>query len=526
MPGLTTAAVVIPQAMAYAVIAGLTVEFGLYVALVPMLVYAILGTSRPLSVSCTSTIAILTAHQLALVVGDKGPAEMAAAAAALALLTGGFLLLAGVARLGFLANFISDPVLTGFKSGIGLVIVLSQLPKLFGVHVPHSEFFRNILAIVEHIPQTHLPTLLLAVAMFALLFGLKRFAPRAPAPLIAVAAGIAAAAFFGLQEAGVALTGRIPPGIPAPALPDLSLLQALWPGALGIALMSFTESIAAGRAFARDDDPRPVPARELIALGAANVAGSFFHSLPAGGGTSQTAVNAGAGARTQAAELVTMAIVLATLLFLSPLIALLPQATLAAVVVATTLSLLNPKDFLAIRRVRHMEFYWALAAFAGVVLLGTLQGIAIAVAISLLTLMYQSSQPLVYAMARKPGTEVFRPLTGQHAGDETIPGLADRPRRGAHDVRERRASRRTSGRPGDRGQAQGGDIRMQRYSRYRIHRFAGIDRLREKARAKRHHAVAVGAESGGARGDQSLAAGRNARASADVLQSAGGRCGL
>ncbi len=421
--GLTAAAVVIPQAMAYAAIAGLGVEYGLYVALMPMFVYAILGSSRLLSVSCTSTIAILTAHQIALVVGNGGQAEVAAATGTLALLTGAFLLLASVARLGFLANFISDPVLTGFKSGVGLVIVLSQLPKLLGIHIHNSEFFRNILAIVEHLSKTHVPTLALSVVMLALLLGLRRIAPKAPAPLIAVAAGIAAAAFLGLDSAGIALTGSIPPGIPAPALPDLSLVHALWPGALGIALMSFTESIAAGRAFAREDDPKPVPMRELLALGAANVAGSFFHSLPAGGGTSQTAVNAGAGARSQASELVTVAIVLGTLLFLSPLIALLPQATLASVVVITTLGLLNPKDFIAIWRVRHTEFWWAVAAFAGVVLIGTLQGIVVAVGISFLTLFYQASKPLVYALGRKPGTDVFRPLTGEHAGDETLPGL-------------------------------------------------------------------------------------------------------
>ncbi len=421
--GLTAAAVVIPQAMAYAAIAGLRVEFGLYVALIPMLVYALLGTSSSLSVSCTSTIAILTAHQLALVAGDRGPAEVAAAAATLALLTGGFLLLAGVARLGFVANFISDPVLTGFKCGIGVVIVLSQLPRLLGIHIDSGKFFHNVLAILDDLPQTHLPTLLLSLATVALLLGLRRFVPRAPAPLIVVAAGIVTAAFFGLASEGIALTGSIPSGIPAPALPDLALASALWPGALGIALMSFTESIAAGRAFARDDEPRPAPARELIALGAANVAGSFFHSLPAGGGTSQTAVNAAAGARTQAAALVTCAVVLATLLFLSPVIALLPHAVLAAVVIVTTLALLDPKDFRAIARVRHTEFWWAVAACAGVILLGTLQGIAVAVAISILTLFYQANQPLVYAMGRKPGTDVYRPLSTEHREDETIPGL-------------------------------------------------------------------------------------------------------
>ena len=421
--GLTTAAVVIPQAMAYAAIAGLPVEAGLYVAFVPMLVYALLGTSRPLSVSSTSTIAILTAAQLALAVPGGDPARLMAAASTLALLTGAVLLLAGGLRLGFLANFISDPVLTGFKAGVGLVIVVNQAPKLLGVQIDKGSFFRSILSLLEHVPETSLPTLLLAAVMLALLVGMKRLLPRAPAPLVAVVLGIAAAGLLGLQEAGVALTGQIPSGIPAPAVPDLSLLHVLWPGALGIALMAFTESIAAGRAFARHDDPRPAPNRELLALGAANLAGTFFHCFPAGGGTSQTAVNARTGARTQVSALVTVATVVATLLFLSPLISLLPQATLAAVVVVTSLPLLSPADFRSILRVRRTEFYWALAACAGVVLLGTLQGILVAIAISVLTLFYQANHPPVYAVGRKPGTEVFRPLTGEHPGDETILGL-------------------------------------------------------------------------------------------------------
>ena len=421
--GLTTAAVVIPQAMAYATIAGLPVEAGLYVACVPMFVYALLGTSRPLSVSTTSTIAILTAAELALAAPEGDPARLMTVVSTLALLTGACLLLAGALRLGFLANFISDPVLTGFKAGVGLVIVVNQVPKLLGVHIDKAPFFRSILSFLGHLPETSLPTLLLAASMLALLFGMKRWLPRAPAPLVAVGLGIAAAGFLGLQEAGVALTGPIPPGIPAPAVPDLSLVDVLWPGALGIALMAFTESIAAGRAFARHDDPRPAPNRELLALGAANVVGAFFHCFPAGGGTTQTAVNAPAGARSQGAALVTGAVVVASLLFLSPLISLLPQATLAAVVVMTCLPLLSPADFRAILRVRRTEFCWALAACAGVVLLGTLQGILVAIAISLLTLFYQANHPPVYAVGRKPGTEIFRPLTGEHPGDETLSGL-------------------------------------------------------------------------------------------------------
>jgi high affinity sulfate transporter 1 len=421
--GLTTAAVVIPKSMAFAIIAGLPVQAGLYVAFVPMFVYAMLGSSRVLSMSSTTTLAILTATQLALAVPGGDPAQLMAAAATLSLLTGAFLILAGLLRLGFLANFISDPVLTGFKAGIGLVIMVDQVPKLLGIHIDKGHFFHNILSTLQHMPETSIPTLILAGVMLVVLLGMEHFTPRAPAPLAAVVLGIAAAGFLGLKEAGVALTGYIPTGIPFPAIPDLTLLKVLWPGALGIALMSFTESVAAGRAFARHDDPRPVPNRELIALGAANLAGAFFHSFPAGGGTSQTAVNSRAGARTQASELATVAIVVATLFFLAPIISLLPQATLASVVVVTTLPLLSTADFRSIRRIRRTEFRWALAACAGVVLLGTLQGILVAVAISILTLFYQANHPPMYAVGRKPGTEVYRPLTGEHPEDETIPGL-------------------------------------------------------------------------------------------------------
>jgi high affinity sulfate transporter 1 len=421
--GLTTAAVVIPQSMAYASIAALPVQAGLYVALVPMFVYALLGSSRPLSVSSTSTLAILTATQLTLVVPAGDSAHLMAAASALALLVGGFLIVAGLLRLGVVANFISDPVLTGFKAGVGLVILIDQVPKLLGVHIERGDFLHKVLATLEQVPETNGVTLILAAATLTILFGLKRFRPRIPASLVAVALGIAAAGFLGLKEAGVALTGPIPTRIPAPVLPDLSLLRSLWPGALGMALMSFTESIAAGRAFARHDDPRPAPNRELIALGAANLAGSFFQSFPAGGGTSQTAVNSRAGARTQVSELVTVAMVIATLLFLSRLISLLPQATLAAVVVVTTLPLLSTSDFRSILLVRRTEFTWALAAFGGVVLLGTLQGILVAIAISVLTLIYQANHPLVYAVRRKPGTDVFRPQSIDHPEDESLPGL-------------------------------------------------------------------------------------------------------
>jgi sulfate permease, SulP family len=421
--GLTTAAVVIPKSMAYATIAGLPVEVGLYTALIPMVVYAILGTSRPLSFSTTSTIAILTAAQLAVLSPGRGSGELVVAAATLALMVGAFLLLAGIFRLGFIANFISDPVLTGFKAGVGLVIIVDQIPKLLGVHIDKGRFLQNILSIFQHLPDTVIPTLLLALATLVLVFVLEHYFPRSPAPLFAVVLGIAASGLLVLKQSGVELAGDIPSGLPTPVLPDLSLVLQLWPGAMGIALMAFIESIAAGRVFVRQGDSRLAPNRELIALGAANLAGSFFGILPAGGGTSQTAVNDKAGARTQLAQLVTALIVLAVLLFLSPLIGLMPQATLAAVVVATTIGLVSPKEFFAIVRIRKAEFWWSIAALVGVVVLGTLEGILVAVGISLLTLMYAANHPPIYAVGRKPGTSVFRPLSQGNPEDETFPGL-------------------------------------------------------------------------------------------------------
>ena len=421
--GLTAAAVVLPKAMAYATVAGLPVAVGLYTAFIPMIVYAILGSSQVLSVSSTATLAILTATQLGLVVPDGDPGKLITATATLSLMVGVMLLLARVLRLGFVANFISVPVLTGFKAGIGLVIVLDQVPKLFGIHIAKEGFFLDLLSLVQHIPETSLLTLLVAAASMLVLVGMERLWPHSPAPLVAVGGGIAAAWFFGLQSLGVSTVGLIPAGLPSVTLPELSLISELIPGALGIALMSFTETIAAGRAFAIASDPPINANRELVATGVANVGGALLGAMPAGGGTSQTAVVRSVGGRSQRASIVTAGAAAATMLLLGPLLGLLPNATLASVVIVYSIGLIQPGEFIAIRKVRSMEFGWAVIALFGVLIFGTLKGIVVAIIVSLIGLSSMAANPRVYVVARKRGTDILRPLTTTNTDDETFDGL-------------------------------------------------------------------------------------------------------
>ena len=421
--GLTAAAVVLPKAMAYATVAGLPVAVGLYTAFIPMVIYALLGSSRVLSVSSTTTLAILAGTQLGLAVPDGDPAKLVTVTATLTMLVGAMLLLARLLRLGFIANFISAPVLTGFKAGIGLVIVLDQMPKLLGIHIAKQGFFRDLLSVAHQIPELSLLTLAVATATLLVLIGMERLWPHSPAPLVAVGGGIAAAWFFGLQALGVSTVGLIPQGLPALTLPDLTLVEQLVPGALGIALMSFTETIAVGRAFAAPGDPPINANRELVATGAANLGGALFGAMPGGGGASQTAVVRAAGGRSQKVSLVTAGAAAATMLLLAPLLGLLPNPTLAAVVIVYSVGLIQPVEFLTIRKVRRMEFRWAIIAALGVLMLGTLKGIVVAIIVSLISLSSEAAYPRVSVIGRKRGADVLRPLSPEHPDDETFEGL-------------------------------------------------------------------------------------------------------
>ncbi|MBX5237572.1 SulP family inorganic anion transporter [Rhizobium sp. NLR22b] len=421
--GLTAAAIVLPKAMAYATVAGVPVSVGLYTAFVPMIVYALLGTSRVLSVSSTTTLAILAGTELGIAVPDGDPAKLITALATLTALTGALLIAASVLRLGFVANFISSPVLTGFKAGIGLVIVVDQIPKLLEIHIEKAGFFRDVVSLVRYVPETSLLTLTIAGAALIALGLMERRWPHSPAPLVIVGAGILISWVVGLNALGIATVGFIPRSLPSLTPPSAGLVEQLLPGALGIALMSFTETIAAGRAFAKPAEPPIKPNRELVATGAANLAGAFFGSMPAGGGTSQTAVVRAVGGQSQTASLVTAATSAATMLFLAPLLGLLPQGVLAAIVIIYSVGLISPAEFASIRKVRRMEFRWALAAFLGVLVFGTLQGIVVAIVLSLIGLASQSAKPKVYVLGRKRDTDVLRPLSSEHPDDETFNGL-------------------------------------------------------------------------------------------------------
>jgi SulP family sulfate permease len=420
--GLTAGAVVMPKAMAMATVAGLPVELGLYTALFPMALYAILGSSRRLSMSTTATIGMLTGAALADVAAPEASGERIAAAATLTLMVAAALLLASFLKLGGIANFISDPVLTGFKIGLGLVIVIDQIPKLMDIHFAKVSFACDLVSLWQHLPEASSATLILGCVTLAGVFALERFFPQLPAPLFAVAGGVGASWLMDLKSK-VATVGNMPSGLPPFSLPGLELVEQLWPAAIGIALMSFTETIAVGRAFAAPGEPRPAADQELRAIGVANLIGSMFHAMPSGGGTSQTVVNCRAGAQTQMSELVTAGLTTVVILLLAPLVGLMPQATLAAVVIASSIGLISTKELWSIRRLRAREFWWGVSAALGVVLLGTLKGIVAAVIISLVALVYETCRAPVYALGRKPGTNVFRALSPEYPEDETFPGL-------------------------------------------------------------------------------------------------------
>lgn len=401
--GLSAGAVVVPQAMAYATIADLPVQVGLYTCIVPMLVYALLGGSRAMSVSTTSTIATLTATTLVSAGVAASSDDTLGSLMALTLLVGVVLLLARLLRLGSLVENISGATVLGLKIGVGATVAVGQLPKLLGETANFSGhgFVRSLLAVGGALDSVNLPTLALSVFSIAVIVLLQRFAPRVPGSLVVVVVGILLVAAADLDDAGVELIAAVPSGLPLPGLPDFSNIGALVPGAFAIAVMSFLESAAVARSMRRTEEPAVDADQELLATGAANVAGAVFTAMPAAGGFSQSAVNQGAGAKTQLSTLVTVVLAILVALFLGPVLSLLPQATLAAMVFVAVAGLVDIPELIRWRAISPLEFRIALAVAVVGLTTGLLVAVAAGVVITLLLVLREINKPAVRAGERR-----------------------------------------------------------------------------------------------------------------------------
>jgi sulfate permease, SulP family len=408
--GLTTAVMLIPQAMAYAALAGMPPVTGLYASVVPIAVYALLGTSGALAFGPVAIVALLTASAVApLANGD--PTTYVALAGALALMVGAIQLLLGSLRLGSVVDLLSHSVISGFTSAAALVIAASQFRSLTGIQAEGGEtFVAEIASLAGAVGTLHPLTLVVGLGSVVTLLLLKRRWPRLPGPLVVVTLVTAAAFAFGLDQRGVALLGEVPSGLPAPALPAVGLdqLQQLLVPAIVIALLSFMEGISVAKAIASRTHDRVDSTQELLASGASNVAAGFFQAFPVAGGFSRTAVNHQAGARTPVASLITAAMVAFSALALTPLFTSLPRAVLAAIVVVAVIGLVDVATARHAWRTDRWDFATLAVTFAATLLLGVELGIGIGIAASLLLLVARSARPHVTEIGLVEGSGHYR----------------------------------------------------------------------------------------------------------------------
>jgi SulP family sulfate permease len=421
LAGVTVAAFSVPESMAYAGLAGLSPEHGLYASMIALLVYMFFGTSRQLSVGTTSALAIMVAGTLGALA--LKPGEYLAAAQLTAVVAGGLALLAGLFKLGFIVNFISESVLKGFSAGAALYIASSQLSKLFGIEGVQGNFFERVWNVIENLGDTNYWTLGLGIASIVALLALERFVPALPGSLIVVLASIGLMYITDLQDKGVKVAGEFPSGLPGLGIAGLpsghfSDIAGL---ALGCFLLSYVEGIGVAKTFAARHK-QPVDAnQELYANGAINIASGLFKGFPVGGSMSRSAVNEAGGAKTPLAGGVAALILGVVLLFLTGVFAKLPEATLAAVVLVAVRSLIDIPALERIYRLNRGEFAAAMLTAGGVLTFGMLEGIVIGAGFSLLLLAYRGSKPRVDVLGRIPGTGDFASIA-RHPDYQTIPG--------------------------------------------------------------------------------------------------------
>jgi high affinity sulfate transporter 1 len=428
MAALAVWAVLVPEGMAYASLAGMPPETGLFAALAPLVVYALLGTCRQLTVGPSSAVAAFSAAAIApLALGDA--TRFVALSALLALLVGGLLLVAGIVRLGFVAEFFARPVLTGFVAGLALVVAVGQLDELLGLEGGGTTFFGKLEDLLLQLGSTSLVTLAVGLAALAVIFGLRHVAPKAPSALVAVVLGIAATAAFGLDEHGVQIVGELPTGLPAPTIPSFRIadVTALLPDAAGLALIAFAESVAGARAFAARHGDEVDANQELVGLGAANLGAGLLQGFAGDASLSRSAVADSSGARTQLYNLVLLGLLVVTMLLLMPLFTDLPEAVLAAIVVAAVAHLLDVGALRRLWRIDRTDFLLAVTCLAGVLTFGILIGLLVAVVVSLLALVVRAYRPSSAVLGRAAGVETdenyrYRGVD-EHPEYQTFPGL-------------------------------------------------------------------------------------------------------
>lgn len=413
----------VPEAMAYAGIAGVPPLIGLYTVPIPLFLYALLGTSRTMVIGPDSATALISSVTVG-AVAASGSQEYLIFTSAIALIVGILFLALGLLKMGWVANFIPAPVMKGFIQGLVWVTIIGQVPKLFGITGGKGNFWQKLGASIHQLPQSHLTTTVIGIASLALLLLLKKFFPKLPGALTAVIVSIIAVTVLGLESKGVDVVGEIRTGLPSLQLPAVSVaqLQSLVPGALAIVLLGYSESLGAAKAAAEKTGGEIDPNQELVSHGPANLGSALSSGFIVVGSLSKTSVAMEAGAKTQVSSLVNGTLVILSLLFLMPLFRNLPHATLAAIVIEAMLGLANFSYLKNLRRVSPVEYTIAMVAFFGVLFLGVLQGIGLGVILSLIVLIQRASHPGTAVLGKLPGEQMYRDII-RHPEATTIPGL-------------------------------------------------------------------------------------------------------
>lgn len=421
--GLSVAAIALPVGIAYADLAGVPPVVGMYSAIFPLFAYALFGSSKQLMTGPDAATCLIVAASLGPLAGGD-PERYMALLAVLTLMTGVLYLIAGGLRLGFIANFLSQPILTGYLNGIALLIIVGQLPKLFGYHANKDGFFEEILEFVLDIDNSHWPTAALGVGLLVLLLLVRRVLPQLPAALVVVVVGIAVVAALGLDQQGVAVLGVVPGGWPSLALPSFTTgsFGALLADAAGIMLVSFTSGVLTAKSFATRNGYKVDADQELIGFGACNLASGVMQGFPVTGADSRTAVNNAMGGKSQLAGIVAAVTMLLVLLFLTAPLAYVPTTALAAVILVSAAGLFDLTALRTLFRVSYREFGLSVATTLGVLSFGVLPGVLVAVSLALIWVLSVSSKPNVAVLGRVKGIKGFHNVA-DYPQAKTIPGL-------------------------------------------------------------------------------------------------------